>query len=66
MDEKRFIALEERSAWLENEIARQGEELARALTEIGRLRDQIRLLYSGTAEPAAVRPWSEETPPPHY
>lgn len=64
--EERLIALEERIAWLEMLLHNQGAEIS-ALTN--RLDDAIRLLKylsSKTADPYAVRPQSEEEPPPHY
>ncbi len=64
--ENRLIALEERCAYLEDEIDKLSLELSEALDEMQKLRSQFKILYSKVGDPYAVRPLSEEVPPPHY
>ncbi len=60
------IALEEKIAWLENQLDEQGQQLTALLTELDRLREQFKLLYQRVGDPYAVRPLKDEVPPPHY
>ncbi len=66
LDTDRLTALEEKNAWLESEVERLGNELSLALDEIDKLKVQFKFLYSKVGDPYAVRPQSEEVPPPHY
>ncbi|MDO5351720.1 MAG: SlyX family protein [Succinatimonas sp.] len=64
--EERITALEEKNAWLEDEVERLGIELSATMTQIEQLKLQFKFLYSKVGDPYAVRPQNEEVPPPHY
>ncbi|MCR5537130.1 MAG: SlyX family protein [Succinivibrio sp.] len=61
-----IIALEEKIAWLENQLEEQGEQLNRALNELAALRQEFAHLYQKVSDPYAVRSLKDEVPPPHY
>lgn len=64
--QKDLLRMQERIAWLEQnqeETAQLVYSLAERLDKAERL---IKFLASMQEAPAAVRPLSEETPPPHY
>lgn len=64
--EERFIALEEKVAYLENVIATLGEELDTVCARLDKCERQIRILAAREKEAPAVCALSEEVPPPHY
>lgn len=61
-----IMRLEEKIAWMQDQLDSQGQELTRALDEIGKLKLQIRTLYQKTGDPYATRDEKDEVPPPHY
>ncbi len=66
VEDERLTALEEKCAWLENLIERQGRELDAALKEIGALKLSIKIMLSKGGDPYATRDLKDEVPPPHY
>ena len=62
----KLIELEEKIAWLENQLDEQGEQLNAALTELAALKQQFAHLYQKVSDPYAVRSLKDEVPPPHY
>ncbi|MCK0527231.1 MULTISPECIES: hypothetical protein [unclassified Anaerobiospirillum] len=58
--------MQERIAWLELSLHENGTFLDEMLRRMDKAEKQIRFLASMQSEPSAVRPESEETPPPHY
>lgn len=64
--ENRILALEEKCAWLEDQLDNQGRELTLALDELNALKRSLKILISKTADPYATRDLKDEVPPPHY
>lgn len=64
--EQRMLALEEKCAWLEDQLENQGRELTQALDELNALKRSLKILISKTADPYATRDLKDEVPPPHY
>ena len=68
MDEmqQRVQTLEEKCAWLEDQLDNQGRELTTTLDELNTLKRSLKILISKTADPYATRDLKDEVPPPHY
>ncbi len=64
--QKKITELEEKIAWLEDGLERQGQELTKALEALDNLQRQFKLLFSKVSDPYAVRDLKDEVPPPHY
>lgn len=58
--------MQERMAWLENTLDDNNKYLDDILLRVDKVERQIKYLASMQEQPDAVRPLSEETPPPHY
>lgn len=58
--------MQERMAWLELNLSDNNDYLNTMLNRVDKVERQIKYLASMQEAPAAVRPLSEETPPPHY
>ncbi|HIX57831.1 MAG TPA: SlyX protein [Candidatus Anaerobiospirillum pullistercoris] len=58
--------MQERIAWLEANLGDTTNLIEELFTKIDKMERQIRYLASISEAPSAVRPLSEETPPPHY
>lgn len=67
MQEKdKLIALEEKVAWLEDQLESQGAELSQLYDKLDKLERQFKILYSKVGDPYATRSQKDEVPPPHY
>lgn len=62
----KLIALEEKVAWLEDQLESQGAELSQLYDKLDKLERQFKILYSKVGEPYATRSQKDEVPPPHY
>lgn len=60
------IALEEKVAWLEDQLESQGAELSQLYDKLDKLERQFKILYSKVGDPYATRSQKDEVPPPHY
>ena len=61
-----LIALEEKVAWLEDQLESQGAELSQLYDKLDKLERQFKILYSKVGDPYATRSQKDEVPPPHY
>ncbi len=64
--EKDMEKMQERIAWMDMTFNDTGKYIDTLLSRVDKLERQIKILASMQEAPAAVRPLSEETPPPHY
>ncbi|SPT67825.1 SlyX [Anaerobiospirillum thomasii] len=64
--EKDLIAMQERIAWLEAANDNLVNRVGMLYDHIDTLERKIQILSSKSSGESAVRPLSEETPPPHY
>lgn len=62
----KLIALEEKVAWLEDQLESQGAELSQLYEKLDKLERQFKILYSKVGDPYATRSQKDEVPPPHY
>ena len=62
----KLIALEEKVAWLEDQLESQGAELSQLYDKLDKLERQFKILYSKVDDPYATRSQKDEVPPPHY
>ena len=62
----KLIALEEKVAWLEDQLESQGAELSQLYDKLDKLERQFKILYSKVGDPYATRSQKDEFPPPHY
>ena len=62
----KLIALEEKVAWLEDQLESQGAELSKLYDKLDKLERQFKILYSKVGDPYATRSQKDEVPPPHY
>ena len=62
----KLIALEEKVAWLEDQLESQGAELSQLYDKLDKLERQFKILYSKFGDPYATRSQKDEVPPPHY
>ena len=58
--------MQERITWLESTVDDNNKYLDDLMLRIDKVGRQIKYLASMQEQPDAVRPLSEETPPPHY
>ena len=65
-DNEKLIALEEKIAWLEDQVDSQAKELNDVYDKLDRLERQFKVLYSKVSDPYATRAQKDEVPPPHY
>ncbi|MBO6258392.1 MAG: SlyX family protein [Succinivibrio sp.] len=65
-NDKMITLLEEKIAWLEQQLDEQGQELSRIQREFTALSTQFKQLYQKISDPYAVRSLKDEVPPPHY
>lgn len=61
-----MLKMQERIAWLEQNLAETNQLLYDALDRLEKAERIIKILASMQEPESAVRPLSEETPPPHY
>lgn len=64
--EEKIIALEEKIAWLEEQLDAQANELNNIYDKMDKLERQFKILYSKVRDPYATRAMKDEVPPPHY
>ena len=64
--EEKIIALEEKIAWLEEQLDAQANELNNIYDKMDKLERQCKILYSKVGDPYATRAMKDEVPPPHY
>lgn len=64
--EQELVKMQERIAWLEQNLDDTNQLVYSLLDRLDKAERQIKFLASMQEAPAAVRPMSEETPPPHY
>lgn len=64
--QKDMMKMQERIAWLEQNLDEANQFLYKLLERLDKAERQIKFLASMQEPPSAVRPLSEETPPPHY
>ena len=62
----KLIVLEEKVAWLEDQLESQGAELSQLYDKLDKLERQFKILYSKVGDPYATRSQKDEVPPPHY
>ena len=62
----KLIALEEKVAWLEDQLESQGAELSQLYDKLDKLERPFKILYSKVGDPYATRSQKDEVPPPHY
>ena len=62
----KLIALEEKVAWLEDQLESQGAELSQLYDKLDKLERQFKILYSKVGDTYATRSQKDEVPPPHY
>ena len=65
-DNEKLIALEEKIAWLEDQVDSQAKELNDVYDKLDRLERQFKVLDSKVGDPYANRAQKDEVPPPHY
>lgn len=63
---RKIIALEEKIAWLEEQLDAQANELNNIYDKMDKLERQFKILYSKVGDPYATRAMKDEVPPPHY
>lgn len=61
-----LLQMQERLVWLEANLSDANHVIDELFQRVDKLERQIRYLASMTEAPSAVRPLSEEVPPPHY
>lgn len=61
-----MLKMQERIAWLEQNLDETNQLLYSLFERLDKAERQIKFLASMQEPPSAVRPLSEETPPPHY
>lgn len=64
--EEKIIALEEKIAWLEEQLDAQANELNNIYDKMDKLERQFKILYLKVGDPYATRAMKDEVPPPHY
>lgn len=64
--QKHLTELEERLAWLEDQLNTQGQELTKSFEEIAFLKSQLADLVQKNSDPYITRALKDEVPPPHY
>ena len=64
--EEKIIALEEKIAWLEEQLDAQANELNNIYDKMDKRERQFKILYSKVGDPDATRAMKDEVPPPHY
>lgn len=64
--EEKIIALEEKIAWLEEQLDAQANELNNIYDKMDKLERQFKILHSKVGDPFATRAMKDEVPPPHY
>ncbi len=64
--EEKIIALEEKIAWLEEQLDAQANELNNIYDKMDKLERQFKILCSKVGDPYATRAMKDEVPPPHY
>lgn len=64
--EEKIIALEEKIAWLEEQLDAQANELNNIYDKMDKLERQFKILYSKVGDRYATRAMKDEVPPPHY
>ena len=62
----KLIDLEEKVAWLEDQLESQGAELSQLYDKLDKLERQFKILYSKVGDPYATRSQKDEVPQPHY
>ena len=62
----KLIALEEKVAWLEDQLESQGAGLSQLYDKLDKHERQFKILYSKVGDPYATRSQKDEVPPPHY
>lgn len=61
-----IFKMQERIAWLEQNLDETNQLTCNLLDRIDKLERALKFMASIQEMPSAVRPLSEETPPPHY
>uniref|UniRef100_UPI00402AD6FE hypothetical protein n=1 Tax=Succinivibrio sp. TaxID=2053619 RepID=UPI00402AD6FE len=61
--EEKIIALEEKIAWLEEQLDAQANELNNIYDKMDKLERQLKILYSKVGDPYATRAMKDEVPP---
>lgn len=64
--EQELVKMQERIAWLEQNLEEANQMIYGLLDRLDKAERQIKFVANMQEAPAAVRPMSEETPPPHY
>lgn len=65
-DQEEIMRLQERIAWLEHSLEETNRLLYDTAERLDRAERHIKYLAGLQGDQDAVRPLSEETPPPHY
>jgi len=65
-EDTRIVAMEEKIAWLEDQLDSQAKELDTLYDRTDKLEQQIKFLFSKIGDPYATRDQKDEVPPPHY
>ncbi len=60
------MLLEEKIAWLEEQLDAQANELNNIYDKMDKLERQFKILYSKVGYRYATRAMKDEVPPPHY
>lgn len=64
--DEEITKMQERISWLEINLEEANQLIYDLLDRLNKTELQIKYLASMQEAPSAVRPLSEETPPPHY
>lgn len=64
--DEEITKMQERISWLEINLEEANQLIYDLLDRLNKTELQIKYLASMQEDPSAVRPLSEETPPPHY